>query len=289
MLDFLLYVLFPQMLHGLVWGMTIALTALGLTVVFGLLGVVNFAHGEFYMLGAFFAYTMLFMMPNFWLAMLVAVFFVAFVALGTEYFLFRPLYGKEPIFHLLLTFGLAMIFREMARAIWGGLTKRVLPPVAGSVDFLGITYPIYRLIVLGIAVGIFLAILILMNRTRIGSIIKAASLDSTMLSALGFNVPMVYTFTFVAGAILAAVSGVIMSPIYFVYPLMGLDVILRVFIVVIVGGLGSIKGAFVAGILLGEIESISAIWIPPVRAETLVFIMLIVILILKPSGLFGRA
>jgi branched-chain amino acid transport system permease protein len=289
LLDFILYVLTPQVLHGLVWGMTLVLASLGLTVVFGLLGVVNFAHGEFYMLGAFFAYTTLFLIPNFWVALVVAGVFVAILALAIEFFMFRRLYGNDPIFHLLLTFGLAMIFREVARAIWGGITKRVLSPVPGSVEFLGITYPTYRLVVLCITVGIFIAIIIFMSRTQMGSVIKAASLDSTMLSALGFNVPIIYSLTFVAGAILAAISGVVMSPIYFVYPLMGLDIILRVFIVVIVGGLGSIKGAFIAGILIGEIESISAIWIPPSMAETLVYVMLIVILILKPSGLCGKA
>ena len=177
----------------------------------------------------------------------------------------------------------------MARAIWGGITKRVLPPLAGSLDFLGITYPIYRLVVLGLTVGILIVVWILLNRTQTGALIKAASMDSTMLSALGFNVPMVYTLTFSGGALLAAISGVIMSPIYFVYPMMGLDAILRAFIVVIVGGLGSIKGALVAGILIGEIESISSIWISPTIAETLVFVMLIIILILRPSGLFGKA
>jgi len=277
------------MFHGLVWGMSIVLIALGLTVVFGLMGVVNFAHGEFYMLGAFFGYTMLFLVPNFWVGLVVAAVFVALVGLGTEYFMFRPLYGRDPIFHLLLTFGLGMIFREVARAIWGGITKRVLPPLAGSLDFLGITYPIYRLVVLGLTVGILIVVWILLNRTQTGALIKAASMDSTMLSALGFNVPMVYTLTFSGGALLAAISGVIMSPIYFVYPMMGLDAILRAFIVVIVGGLGSIKGALVAGILIGEIESISSIWISPTIAETLVFVMLIIILILRPSGLFGKA
>ncbi len=288
MLDWILYVLTPQVLHGLVWGMVIALIALGLTIVFGLLGVVNFAHGELYMLGAFSGYTLLFVVHNFWLALGLSIITVGVIGIIIEVFMFRPLYGRDPIFHLLLTFGLAMILREAARLIWGGNTRQVAVPVEGAINLLGMIYPTYRLVILGTAVVMLIAVLYLVNRTEFGTTIRAASHDAEMSGALGINVVAIYTMIFALGAALAAVAGVLMSPIYFVYPTMGLDAILRAFIVVIVGGMGSIFGAVVAAIMIGEVESLFSLWISPTWAETLVFVFLIVSMIIRPGGLFAR-
>jgi branched-chain amino acid transport system permease protein len=286
--DYFIYVLAPQLLHGLVWGVIIALIALGLTIVFGLMDVVNFAHGEFYMLGAFFGYSLLFVVDNFWLALILAGIGVGLFGLLTETILFRPLYGKDPIFHLLLTFGLGMILREAARLVWGGITKRVEVPVPGTIDLLGMIYPNYRLLILGLGILVLIIIWFILHRTSAGATLRAASQDRQMSLALGVNVNWVYTYTFAAGVALAAVAGMLMSPIYFVYPTMGLDAILRAFIVVIVGGMGSIAGALVASILIGEVEALASLWISPTWAETLVFVVLIITLILRPSGLFGK-
>ncbi len=288
MLEYFTYVLAPQLLHGLVWGVMIALIALGLTIVFGLMDVVNFAHGEFYMLGAFFGYSLLVVVDNFWAAMLLAGLAVGLLGILTEMVMFRPLYGKEPIFHLLLTFGLGMILREVARQIWGGITKRVEVPVPGAIDLLGMVYPSYRLLILGLGILALLVIWYLLHRTTVGATLRAASQDRQMSLALGINVAWVYTITFGAGVALAGLVGVLMSPVYFVYPTMGLDAILRAFIVVIVGGMGSLAGALVASILIGEVEALASLWISPTWAETLVFVVLIVTLIIKPSGLFGK-
>lgn len=289
MIDYIIYILTPQVIHGLVWGIIIALIALGLTIIFGVMDVVNFAHGEFYMLGAFLGYSLLFIVKDFWLSLLLAGVVVALIGLLIEIVMFRPLYGRKPIFHLLLTFGLGMIMREIARLIWGGETKRVEAPVAGAIDFLGITYPVYRLVILGIGVFILIAIWFIFNRTEVGATIRAASQDRQMSWALGINVAQVYTLTFVIGVTLSAVAGVLMAPIYFVYPTMGIDAILRAFFVVIVGGMGSLVGAVVASLLIGQVESLASLWISPTRAETLVFIVLIITILVKPKGLFGSA
>ena len=288
LLDYTIYVLAPQIIHGLVWGIVIALIALGLTIVFGVMDVVNFAHGEFYMLGAFFGYSLLFIIHNFWVAIVLAGIAVGIMGFLIELAMFRPLYGRNPIFHLLLTFGLGMILREIARLIWGGETRRVEVPVTGAIDFLGITYPLYRLIILGIGILILVGMWYALTKTEAGATLRASSQDRQMSSALGINVARVYMLTFVIGVALAAVAGVLMSPIYFVYPTMGIDAILRAFIVVIVGGMGSLAGAVVASLLIGQVESLASLWISPTWAETLVFVVLIVTMVVKPTGLFGK-
>ena len=286
-MDFFVFSLAPQLLHGLVWGMAIVLVAVGLTVIFGLMGLVNFAHGELYMAGAYIAYTMLFVVHSFWVATVVAVCAVAALGWLAERTVFRPLYGRNHIFYLLLTFGLGLILREVARLIWGGDFKTMEPPVGGSVQFLDLYYPLYRLVVLCFSAGIMLAIWLFMSRSRTGAMIRAASEDREMLAATGVDVNSLFGIVFAVGAGLAALSGVLLAPIFSIYPYMGMDLILFSFIVVIVGGLGSIRGAVVAGILIGEYISVSALWISPVYSEATVFLFLIVILVLRPEGLFG--
>jgi branched-chain amino acid transport system permease protein len=287
LVDYAIYVLVPQILHGLVWGIVIALIALGLTIVFGLMDIVNFAHGEFYMLGAFLGFSILSVVPNFWAAILFAAVGIGLLGILIEVLMFRPLYGREPIFHLLLTFGLGMVFREAARLIWGGATKRIEMPVSGAIEFLGMIYPLYRLVILAIGIIILTVIWYLLTKTEAGATLRAASQDRQMAVALGINVQKVFTLTFAGGVALAAIAGVLMSPIFFVYPTMGIDAILRAFIVVIVGGLGNILGAVVASLLVGEVESLASLWISPTWAETLVFGVLIITMVIKPSGLFG--
>lgn len=287
MVDYLIYVLAPQIIHGLVWGIVIALIALGLTIVFGLMDVVNFTHGEFYMLGAFLGFSIISVVPNFWFAILFAGLAVGLLGILVEILMFRPLYGREPIFHLLLTFGLGMVFREAARLIWGGETKRVEMPVSGAIEFLGMIYPLYRIIILGIGILILIFIWYFLTKTEAGATLRAASQDRQMAAVLGIDVDKVYTLTFGGGVALAAIAGVLMSPIFLVYPTMGIDAILRAFIVVIVGGLGNIFGAVLASLLIGEVESLASLWISPTWAETLVFGVLIVTMVIKPSGLFG--
>lgn len=289
MIDYLIYVILPQVLHGLVWGTVIAFIALGLTIIFGLMDIVNFAHGEYYMVGAFMGYTVMSVIPNFWIAVPVAVVCVAILGLFTEYVLFRRLYGRDPIFHLLLTFGLGMMLREVAQLIWGADTRRVEAPVQATVEFLGMMYPVYRLLILGIGICVILLIWYVLRYTEVGAKIRAVAQDRTMAWALGIRVPLIYTSVFMCGVALAGFAGVLMSPISFVYPTMGIDVILRAFIVVVIGGLGNVMGALFASLIIGEVEALASIWITPTIAETLVFIILIITMIFRPAGLFGKA
>ena len=288
-MDFILYILLPQILHGLVLGVMIALISLGLTVVFGLMDVVNFAHGEFYMLGAFAGYYSLSLFPNFWMAVLVGGVSVAIFGIIIEMVMLRPLYKSESIFQLLLTFGLGLVLRELIRATAGGDTLRVELPISRAIEFLGMVYPVYRLVILGIGVALLGIIWWLINRTSAGSILRAASQDRQMSIALGINVAGVFTMTFALGVGLAGLAGVLMSPVYFVYPTMGVDIILRCFIVVIMGGMGSIAGAIIAALIIGEVESLASLVISPTWAETLIFVVLIATMIFKPHGIGGKA
>jgi len=287
-LDFILYILLPQILHGLVLGVMIALISLGLTVVFGLMDVVNFAHGEFYMLGAFAGYYSLSLFPSFWMAVLVGGVSVAIFGIIIEMVMLRPLYKSESIFQLLLTFGLGLVLRELVRATAGGDTLRVELPISQTIEFLGMVYPVYRLVILGIGVALLGIIWWLINRTTAGSILRAASQDRQMSIALGINVAGVFTMTFALGVGLAGLAGVLMSPVYFVYPTMGVDIILRCFIVVIMGGMGSIAGAIIAALIIGEVESLASLVISPTWAETLIFVVLIATMIFKPHGIGGK-
>lgn len=288
MVEYIIYVLAPQMLHGFVWGIGIAIIALGLTIVFGMLDVVNFAHGELYMLGAFCGYVVFSVLHNFWLALGVSVVAVGLLGIFIEVAMIKPLFGRDPLFHLLLTFGLGMALREIARLIWGGLARSVPVPVEGAVDMLGMIYPTYRLVVLGLGVLILVGVLYLFNKTELGAVIRASAYDHNMASALGINVGRIYTLIFALGAALAAMAGVLLSPILFVYPNMGVDAILRAFIVVIVGGMGSVLGAVVAALIIGEVESVFSLWISPTWSEILVFAALILTMVFKPGGLFGK-
>jgi len=287
-MEYIAFVIIPQMLHGLVWGMAIVLTAIGLTVIFGLMGVVNFAHGELYMLGAFLGFFFIPVVNSFWISLVISFVIVGCIGLVIEKFTLKPLYGRNPIYALLLTFALSMVLQESARLIWGGGTYRVIPPIMGSVNFLGLIYPKYRLFILLFSAILMFCLYIFFMKTEAGATVRATSQDSQMLSSLGVNVPRVFSLTFAAGSALAAISGLVMAPVFSVYYRMGTDCIIRAFIVVIIGGFGSIKGAVFVGLVIGLIESLSSLWITPTQAETLVFVILIIMLIVRPKGIFSR-
>ena len=288
-----LHVLLPQIMHGIVFGATLGLLAMGLTVVFGLLGVMNFAHGEMLLWGAYLGYTVLAFTGSFWLALAVAPLGVAVIGGAMEISTLRPLYKREPIHGLILTFGLAMALRELVRPIWGKDTLTIkpnqLPEIAqGAVPLLGITYPTYRLMVFAFAVLVMLGIWLFFTRTRAGIMVRAAVQDSEMLDGLGVNVSWVFTLTFAGSAALAAFAGVLLAQWYTVYPTMGVEMILVAFIVVILGGMGSIGGSVIAALLIGVASSLLALKFNPQRASILVFAMMIFVLIWRPRGLFGR-
>jgi branched-subunit amino acid ABC-type transport system permease component len=287
-LDYLVAVLLPQLLHGLVFGAALGLLALGLTVIFGLLGVMNFAHGELYMLGAYAGIAVIGVTHSFWAALVVAPLAVGAIGAVTEVTTLRPLYRREPLYGLILTFGLALVFREGARQVWGGDMRRIAPPFAGSTPLLGMTYPNYRLFLLAASSLLLLAIWLFFTKTRAGILVRAAVQDAEMLDGLGVNVPRVFTLTFAGSAALAALAGLLLAPVFTVYPQMGVEMILLAFIVVILGGMGSMGGSVVAAFVIGLAQSLLTLWMNPQRVAIAIFALMIVILIVRPRGFFGR-
>ena len=287
-MDYVLTVLLPQLLHGLVFGAALGLLALGLTVIFGLLGVMNFAHGELYMLGAYAGIAVISVAHSFWVALIAAPILVGLVAAVTEMTTLRPIYRREPLYGLILTFGLALVFREGARQIWGGDMRRVLPPFTGSTPLLGMTYPNYRLFLLAASSLILFALWLFFTRTRAGVVVRAAVQDAEMLDGLGVDVRRVFTLTFAASGALAALAGLLLAPIFTVYPQMGVEMILLAFIVVILGGMGSMGGSVVAALIIGVAQSLFSLWMNPQRVAIAIFGIMIVVLIVRPRGLFGR-
>jgi len=286
--DYLVAVLLPQLLHGLVFGAALGLLALGLTVIFGLLGVMNFAHGELYMLGAYAGIVTIGVTQSFWVALIVAPLAVGAVAAVTEILTLRPLYRREPLYGLILTFGLALVFREAVRQIWGGDMRRILPPFTGSTPLLGMTYPNYRLFLLAASSVLLAAIWLFFTRTRAGIVVRAAVQDAEMLDGLGVDVRRVFTLTFAASGALAALAGLLLAPVFTVYPQMGVEMILLAFIVVILGGMGSLGGSVVAAFVIGIAQSLFSLWMNPQRVAIAIFGIMIVVLVVRPRGFFGR-
>jgi branched-chain amino acid transport system permease protein len=286
--DYLLAVLLPQLLHGLVFGAALGLLALGLTVIFGLLGVMNFAHGELFMMGAYAGVAVIALTGSFWIALLAAPVIVGVVGAITEAATLRPLYRREPLYGLILTFGLALVLREGIRQIFGGDMRRILPPFTGSTPLLGMTYPDYRLFLLGISSVLLLAIWLFFTKTRAGIIVRAAVQDAEMLDGLGVDVRRVFTLTFAGSAALAALAGLLLAPVFTVYPSMGVETILLAFIVVILGGMGSMGGSVVAAFAIGVAQSLFSLWMNPQRVAIAIFGIMLVVLIVRPRGFFGR-
>ena len=287
-MDYVLTILLPQLLHGLVFGAALGLLALGLTVIFGLLGVMNFAHGELYMLGAYAGIVVIGVTHSFWVALIAAPILVGVVGAVTEMTTLRPLYNREPLYGLILTFGLALVFREGARQIWGGDMRRILPPFTGSTPLLGMTYPNYRLFLLAASSAILLALWLFFTRTRAGIVVRAAVQDAEMLDGLGVDVRRVFTLTFAASGGLAALAGLLLAPVFTVYPQMGVEMILLAFIVVILGGMGSLGGSVVAAFVIGITQSLFSLWMNPQRVAIAIFGIMIVVLIVRPRGFAGR-
>jgi branched-subunit amino acid ABC-type transport system permease component len=221
-------------------------------------------------------------------ALLAAPVLVGVVAAVTEMTTLRPLYRREPLYGLILTFGLALVFREGARQIWGGDMRRILPPVTGSTPLLGMTYPNYRLFLLAASSVILLALWLFFTRTRAGIVVRAAVQDSEMLDGLGVDVKRVFTLTFAASGALAALAGLLLAPVFTVYPQMGVEMILLAFIVVILGGMGSMGGSVVAAFVIGIAQSLFSLWMNPQRVAIAIFGIMIVVLIVRPRGFFGR-
>ena len=278
------------LLHGLVYGMLIFLVASGLTLVLGLMDILNFAHVSVYMIGAFLCFQIMQWTNNFWLAMVVAPGACAFLGILMDRFLIRKIHGSGHLNELLATFGLAMVITEVITWIYGSTPLPIQTPnlLSGALK-LGSTvqYPLYRLFILALA-GLVLAFMFyILKKTRLGISIRASVEDGGMANALGTNVRSVSMLVMGIGAWLAGIAGVIIAPYLSVYPGMYADMITDCFAVIAVGGLGSLGGAFIASLLVGQIQSLGVIFIPRVSI-VLIYLLMVAVFTLRPSGLFGK-
>ncbi len=289
MFEIPLSALAAQVFTGLVLGMIFVLLAIGLSLIFGLMTVVNFAHGSLYMLGAYFGFFLLGLTKNFWLSLVVAPLMVGTLGLLIERFLIRRLYGRSPDDPLLLTFGLSLIMVETARLIWGKIGLTLDPPRAlgGAVNLGFMTFPTYRFFVIAVTGVVLIALWLFLERTNIGLIIRAGSRDPLMVRALGVDLSRIWFLVFGIGTALAGLAGILAGPMRGVYAEMGVTMVIESFVVVVVGGMGSLVGAVVAGVLMGQVVGLTTFFAPK-AAEIMVFVVMAVVLLVRPSGLFGE-
>ncbi|MCW5662801.1 MAG: branched-chain amino acid ABC transporter permease [Piscinibacter sp.] len=290
MLDWLQFVLAPQVVNGLSIGVAVVLMALGLTIIFGLLDVINMAHGEFYAIGAYAALALIGVGLPFWWALALTPLLMAGVGYATERALIQRVFHSKDrhTLTLLLTFGIAIILEDILKIVFGANPLRIEQPISGATEMFGLFFPNYRLFLMAVGAAVIAAVWLVVFRTRLGAMVRAAAFDRHMAASLGVPVSVVYAGTFAFGVALAGLSGVLLAPIYSVFPTMGRDFVLIAFSVVIIGGMGSIKGAVIAGLLLTQVQSISSLVISPVWSDPLLFGIMVLVLMWRPHGLFGR-
>ena len=282
--------LLAQVFTGLVLGMIYVLLAIGLSLIFGLMTVVNFAHGALFMLGAYFGVFLLTYTKSFWVALIVAPLMVGALGLLMERFLIRRLYGRSPDDPLLLTFGLSLILVEGVKVFWGKIGLTLDPPraLAGAVDLGFMAFPAYRLFLIAVTVAVLIGLYFFLGRTNIGLIIRAGSRDPLMVRALGIDLGRVWLVVFGIGTALAGLAGILAGPMRGAYAEMGVTMVIESFVVIVVGGMGSLLGAVVAGLLIGQVVGLTTLFLPK-AAEIMVFLVMAVVLLVRPSGLFGEA
>ncbi len=295
-----------QLLNGVQLGILLFLVAAGLTLIFGIMDFINIAHGVLYMVGAYLMATFVVITGNFWLALPVAMAAALLFGLLLEYTIFRRLYERSHLDQVLATFGLVMIVTEGVRMIWGSTPLSVPIPalLSGSIPLLGIIqYPVYRLAIIGTGLVVALGLYLVINHTRTGMLLRAGASNRPMVSALGVNVGQLFAFVFAFGAMLAAFAGAIVAPVLSVDSGMGASVLILTFVVIVIGGIGSIKGAFVAAILVGVVDTLGRsfgpillqmVMDPSAASQTgrtlapmLIYILMAVVLAVRPAGLFG--
>ncbi len=300
-------ILLEQLLNGLQFGVMLFLMAGGLTLIFGIMNLINLAHGSLYMIGAYVAAATFTATHSFLLAIAAAIAAAVLLGIVIERVIFRALYHRDHLDQVLATFGLILFFNEMVRIIWGATALYMQVPalLSGQVSLLpGVPYPAYRLAI--IAVGLLVAVLLwlLVNHTRTGMLIRAGAANRTMVSALGVNVTLLYTLVFGLGAGLAALSGAMAGPIFTVESGMGDDFLILAFVVIVIGGVGSIRGAFIAALLVGVVDTVGRAFLRPLFAlvmtrtaadnagpavaSMLIYVMMAMVLFYRPAGLFPQ-
>jgi len=284
---------FAQAVSGLTTAMFLFLIASGLSLIFGVLRVLNFAHGTFYMLGAYGAYQFVqWLGPGpgmFWVAVLGAALGVAILGGLVERLLLRHLYDREELYQLLFTYALVLVLSDVAKIIWGTQQKGVMrpPELTGAVSLFGATIPYYNLFILALGLAVAIAFWLVLQRTRLGRLIRAAALDRETLGALGVNVSALYTGVFVLGSFLGGLGGALVAPVRTIVPGMDTEIIVEAFVVVVIGGLGSFWGTFLGALIYGQVLSFGILFFPRFSIFA-VFALMAAVLILRPWGLLGR-
>jgi len=284
-----LHQLSDQFFNGITLGMLYILVALGLNIILGLMGVINFSHGSFFMLGAYVAYSL---GPHvgFWPSILLAATIIGLFGMLFESTLIRPLYRRLPEYTLLLTYGTALIFQEFVRRVWGDDAVRypALPDyLSGSVTIGSYQFPVYKdVFLVAITVVILAIVWLLINKTNIGVIIRAGTRDAEMVKILGINMPIMFTLVFGLGSFMAGLAGALAAPIYAIIPNLASQWIILTFVIVIVGGIGSFWGAVVGGLIIGVLSSLMELVFPP-AVDVTGFIIMGIVLLVRPRGLFG--
>jgi branched-chain amino acid transport system permease protein len=297
-----------QCLNGVQLGMLLFLVAAGLTLIFGIMDLVNLAHGSLYMLGAYFAATFAALTDSFVLGAVLGLLATLVVGMAVEVIAMRRLYGRDHLDHVLGTFGLLLFFNELVRLIWGpaGMTLSLPPALLTAVEVLpGVYYPLYRAVIIAVALVVAVSLYVLIMRTRVGMLIRAGASNREMVSALGINIKLLYTFVFGLGAALAGLAGLMQAPILTVQIGMGENILILAFVVIIIGGIGSIRGAFVASIFVGLVDTLGRAFLPdllrmflssdaastaaPALSSMLIYVLMAAVLVLRPGGLFPAA
>jgi branched-subunit amino acid ABC-type transport system permease component len=276
-----------QTINGIVTGMILALVASGLTLIFGIMDVVNFAHGELFMLGAYVGVLIMAATGNFWLALIAATLVIALLGALIHVTTLRPLLGRDPLTTILATFGISLVLQNYALWQFGPVARKIQEPFTGHFELFYLDYPWYRLVIAALSAAIIGGLWLFLKFTSYGIWIRATTQDRVMAQAMGIPVPRVLTTVFAIGAGMAAASGVLFGPLVGVNHAMGLDWVLKAFIVVVIGGMGSLGGSVAAAIFISLLEAYASLWVSPALAVISGFVVLILTLLIRPTGLFA--
>lgn len=282
MLELIIFSIF----NGFIWGLVIALVSLGLALALGLMDIVNIAHGDLYMMGAYIAWYLFMTIRDFWLGVLTAFFTVLIIGASIERFVLRGFEG-DPASTAIITIALALIIEQTILILFGGAPKTIPEPLFYTVNFLGINYPFYRIIIGIISLLSLFGLWLLLYRTKLGLWIRASIDNKELAKAFGIDTNKVYIFTFALSSALAALGGALVAPIVQIQHLMGLDILALSFIIVIIGGLRSLKGVLLASLLIGILENIFSITFSPIESRVFTLLLMVLVLAIKPEGLFG--
>ncbi len=288
-----------QLLNAVQYGLLLFLVASGLTLIFGIMGIINLAHGSFYMIGAYLAWSLTGQIGNFWLAIVAGVALSVLLGIFLEWLLIKRLYERDHLYQVLLTYGLILIFEELRSLIWGDDVHGVAVPgiLSASIQLTEtLSYPVYRLWMSAVCVVLAVLLYYLIQHTRLGMMIRAGAANREMTQSLGIDIRMVYRLVFALGVALAAFAGMIAAPVSSVFPGMGGQVLIICFVVVVIGGIGSVKGAMVAALLIGLVDTfgkvvefeIAGVRLLPELAGMSVYLLMAVVLLWRPEGLFGK-